>query len=471
VSLRDPADATPVAAVLADLRGRLPEGTLSTDPDLLAGHQVDLTGRFAGTASALARPRDREQVATIVAACAAHGLPLVPQGGNTGMVGGGVPRDGELVLSLARLDSLGEVDVAAGQIVAGAGVSLERVQDAARAAGFEFPLDFGARSAATVGGMIATDAGGSLALAHGTMRRRVVGLEAVLADGTVVGRMGGLMKDNAGYDLPALLIGSEGTLGVVTAARLALEPAKPLRVAALFGVGSLAAGLDLLAALRRVPGLEAADFLDAACMRLVEEQRGIVHPLGADRATPADRPGAKHPFYVLAQWAGERDPLEEIAAAVAGLAPEPPVAVADGAADRERLWAGRELINESIRERGVPHKLDVAVPPAALPELDRRLRELIGAVPGASLYLYGHLGDGNAHVNVLGPDPEDESVDAAVLRLVAELGGTISAEHGVGVAKTKYLSLCRSEGEIEAMRRLKAALDPGGILAPGRILV
>ena len=447
-----------LAAVLAELRERLPDGGLSTDPDLLAGHQVDLTGRFSGTAAALARPRDRDEVAAIVAACAAHGLPLVPQGGNTGMVGGGVPRDGELVLSLARLDSLGEVDPTAGQITAGAGVTLERVQEAARRAGFEFPLDFAARASATVGGAIATDAGGALALAHGTMRRRVVGLEAVLADGSVVDRMGGLLKDNAGYDLPALLIGSEGTLGVVTAARLALEPAKPLRVAALFGVGSLAAGLELLAALRRVPGLEAADFLDSACMRLVGEERRVANPLGAE-----------HAIYVLAQWAGDSDPLDRVAAAVAQLSPEPPVAVADGAADRERLWACRELINESIRDRGVPHKLDVAVPLAALPEFDLRARELVDGTPGAELYIYGHLGDGNVHVNLIGPGPEDGALDEGVLRLAAGLGGTISAEHGVGFAKAQFLALCRSEEEIETMRRLKAALDPGGILAPGRI--
>jgi FAD/FMN-containing dehydrogenase len=446
-----------LAAVLEELAGRLPDGTLSTDPDLLAGHEVDLTGRFGGTAVALARPRDRDQVAAIVGACAAHGLPVVPQGGNTGMVGGGVPRAGELVLSLTRLDSLGEVDPVSGQIVAGAGVTLERVQEAAKAAGFEFPLDFAARASATVGGAIATDAGGALVLAHGTMRRRVVGLEAVLGDGSLVDRMSGLLKDNAGYDLPALLIGSEGTLGVVTAARLQLEPAKAQRVAALFGVGSAAAGLELLAAIRRVPGLEAADFLDSACMELVGKARRVANPLGEE-----------HPLYVLAQWAGDRDPLDAVAATVAGISPEPPVAVADGAADRERLWACRELINESIRERGVAHKLDVAVPLAALPEFDRRARELVAAT-AAELYLYGHLGDGNVHVNLLGPDPEDEALDEAILRLVAELGGTISAEHGVGVAKAQFLSLCRSDGEIAAMRRLKAALDPGGILAPGRI--
>jgi FAD/FMN-containing dehydrogenase len=447
-----------LAAVLGKLGG-LADGVVSTDPELLAGYQVDITGRYGGTAVALARPRDRDQVAAIVAACASHGLPLVPQGGNTGLVGGGVPRDGELVLSLARLDQIGEVDPASGQVAAGAGVTLERVQEAARAAGFEFPLDFPARASATVGGAIATDAGGALALAHGTMRRRVVGLEAVLADGSVVDRMGGLLKDNAGYDLPALLIGSEGTLGVVTAARLQLEAAQRLRVAALFGVGSIGEGLELLAVLRRVPGLEAADFLDAACMELVGEQLQIVNPLGAP-----------HPLYVLAQWAGDRDPLDQVAAAVAELSPEPPVAVADGAADRERLWACRELINESIRDRGVPHKLDVAVPLAALPEFDRRVRALVAGIPGASLYIYGHLGDGNVHVNLLGPSAEDESADEAVLRLAAALGGTVSAEHGVGIAKAAFLSLCRSEPEIAAMRAIKSGLDPRGILSPGRVL-
>jgi FAD/FMN-containing dehydrogenase len=215
----------------------------------------------------------------------------------------------------------------------------------------------------------------------------------------------------------------------------------------------------LLAALRRVPGLEAADFLDSACMELVGEQRQIANPLGAP-----------HPLYVLAQWAGDRDPLDRVAAAVAGLSPEPPVAVADGAADRGRLWACRELINESIRDRGVPHKLDVAVPLAALPEFDRQVRELVAGIPGAALYIYGHLGDGNVHVNLLGPDPEEESADEAVLRLAAALGGTISAEHGIGIAKPAFLSLCRSEPEITAMRAIKSELDPRGILAPGRVL-
>ena len=292
------------------------------------------------------------------------------------------------------------------------------------------------------------------------MRRRVVGLEAVLADGALVDRMGGLLKDNAGYDLPALLIGSEGTLAVITGARLQLEPALGGRLAALFGVAGTTEALELFESLRGVPGLEAADFLDAACMRLVGEQRRVANPLTGD-----------HGIYLIAQYATDRDVTPELAAAVEALPVEPEVAIADGTAERDRLWACRELINESLRDRGVPHKLDVAVPVARQPEFERRLRELVAAMPGENeLFLYGHLGDGNFHVNVLGPGPDDEVVDEAVLRCACEMGGTISAEHGVGLAKRRYLHLCRSADEIAAMHRLKRALDPGAILAPGRVL-
>jgi FAD/FMN-containing dehydrogenase len=448
------------AEALARLRERLPAGALVTDRDVLAGFETDVTGRFSGRAAALAKPRNREEVAEIVAACAASGVPIVPQGGNTGLVGGGVPRAGELVLSLTGLDWIGEVDPASSQLSVGAGATLEQVQAAARRGGLEFPLDHPARSSATVGGSVATNAGGALAIRHGTMRRRVVGLEAVLADGATVSRMGGLLKDNAGYDLPALLIGSEGTLGVITAARLQLEPGQRQRVAALFGVGGLGEALLLLERLRTVPGLEAADFLDAASMRLVGERRQVQNPLGTE-----------HGVYLLAQYAGDRDPTPELAAAVESLPFEPDVAIADGSAERERLWACRELVNESIRDLGIPHKLDVAVPIAALPAFERRLRAAVGSLPGESrLFLFGHLGDGNVHVNVLGPSPGEEAVDEVVLRCAAELGGTISAEHGVGVAKRRYLSLCRSAAEIAAMRAVKRALDPDGILAPGRVL-
>ncbi len=437
---------------------RIPD--LITDREIVAGYEADILGRFPGSAAGVARPRDAEGVAAVVAACAAAAVPLVAQGGATGLVGGAVPHDGEVVLSLRGLDWIGDIDSDANQVDVGAGATLESVQAVARAAGLELPIDLPARASATIGGMVATNAGGALALAHGTMRRRVVGLEAVLADGSTVRRMAGLLKDNAGYDLPSLLIGSEGTLAVITAVRLQLEPTLPQRLAALFAVADLRAGLDLLRVLRGVVGLEAADFFDARSMELVRAHRGLRDP-----------PGAPGGLYVIAQFAGHEDVTEDLGAAIETLDPEPVVAVATDTLGRESLWAYRELLNEAIRAEGVAHKLDVALPLAAIPAFDREVRALVAErFPAARLYIYGHIGDGNLHVNVVGPDPADDGVDEAILRCTAAHDGTISAEHGIGRAKRRYLSLCRSAADIEAMTKLKRALDPQGILAPGRVL-
>ena len=448
------------AATVAALRARAPDLDLVSDPDLRAGYETDITGRFRGTAIAVARPRSAEGVIATLAACRAEGVRLVVQGGNTGLVGGAVPRFGEVVLSLAALDWVGTVDRDSNQLDVGAGATLETARSAAAKAGLELPIDHPARASATIGGMVATDAGGPLALRHGTMRRRVAGLEFVLADGSRVARMAGLLKDNAGYDLQALLVGSEGTLAVITAVRLQLEPVQPFRLAALFGLADLPEALRLLRLLRAVPSLEAADIFDAASMKLVREQRGLRAPLmGA------------HGIYVIAQLAAAEDITEGLAAAVEGIDPEPEVVVATDTAGRGELWAYREAINESIRAVGVPHKLDVCVPIGALPAYDAAVRERIAAAfPDGRLYIYGHLGDGNLHVNLVGPEPDDDAVDELVLRCTAEFAGTISAEHGVGLAKRDYLSLCRSEADIEAMRALKLALDPTGLLGRGRVL-
>jgi FAD/FMN-containing dehydrogenase len=445
---------------LDGLRDLLPAGTLVEDRDIVSGYEQDIVGRFPGAAVAVARPHDTEGVARIVAACARAGMPVVAQGGATGLVGGGVPRAGELVLSLRGLDWIGDVDRDANQFDVGAGTSLEAAQRAAAAAGLELPIDLPARASATIGGMVATNAGGAMALRHGTMRRRVAGLEAVLADGSVIRRMSGLLKDNAGYDLPQLLVGSEGTLGVITAVRLQLEPAQRHRLAALISVVDLRTALLLLRALRRVGGLEAADFLDRDCMRLVRAHRGLRDPIEADGAV-----------YVIAQYAADVDMTEDLSTAIGDLAFEPEVVVATDTLGREGLWAYRELLNEAVRAEGVPHKFDIALPLAAIPEFDRSLRGLLaGRFSHARLYLYGHIGDGNLHVNIVGPDIDDARVDELVLRHCAEYGGTISAEHGIGRAKRPYLSLCRSAAEIAAMTALKRALDPEGILAPGRVL-
>jgi FAD/FMN-containing dehydrogenase len=430
------------------------------DDDVRAAFETDWTGRFSGRALAAVRPADTAQVAAVVAACREHGAALVPQGGNTGMVGAGVPRGGEVVLSLIRLRELGEVDRAAATVKAGAGVPLAVLQEHARAVELDAAVDFAARDSATVGGMAATDAGGLRALRHGTVRARVAGVEAVLADGTVVDHTTGPLKDNAGYDLTALLVGSEGTLGVITSVRWRLVPLLTARVAVLIPVDSLDEAATALAALRpRLPSLEAAEFFFDDGLQLVLEHDGR-----------DDVPFARAEVYMLLECAARADPTEELAEALAEVGVEDAV-VADSSAERERLWRLREGHSEAIGAAGVPHKLDVGVPLARLPEFSAAVREEVARLdPDARVVLFGHLGDGNVHVNVLGPDPEDETVDEAVLELAAACGGTISAEHGIGVAKARWLGLVRPEGELRAMAALKRALDPDGILNPGAVL-
>jgi FAD/FMN-containing dehydrogenase len=432
------------------------------DDDVRAAYEHDLTGRFSGRSALVVRPGNAAETAEVVRRCAAAGAAICVQGGNTGMVGGAIPRGGEIVLSLTRLDDLGSVDVLSAQVECGAGVTLERVQAHARAEGLDFPVDFAARASATVGGIVAMNAGGALAARYGMTRAWVAGLEAVLADGSILRRLTGLLKDNTGYDLTGLLVGSEGTLGVVTRARLRLSPYLPARVVALLALASTKDALSLLALLREhAPSLQAADFFHADGMELVCARRGFSSPFPK-----------LHDTYVVAECAARRDPTDELAEAAeaAGELVED-AAVASDDEGREALWAYREAHNEAVAARGVPHKLDVTVPLRALPAFERDVRESVARRFGdAEIYLYGHLGDGNVHVNVVGPPPDDEEVDALVLSLVARHGGSVSAEHGVGVAKRRWLHLTRSEEDIEAMRRIKRALDPAGLLNPGRLL-
>jgi len=430
------------------------------DPDLRAPFERDWTGRFGASARCVVRPAGASDVAQILAACHANGASVVAQGGNTGLVGGGVPRGGEVVLSMSRLDEIGEIDEAAAQVTAGAGATLAALQARARASGLDAGVDFAARDSATIGGLVATDAGGARAVRHGTVRARVAGLEAVLADGSVVDRMAGLLKDNAGYAVPALLIGSEGTLGVITRVRWRLVPRLEARLAALVPLESIEAAAELLGVLRReVPTLEAADFFLDGGLSLVVEHQGL--------ATPTF---GRAPVYVMLECAARDDPTEELAAALEKAGVQDAV-VADDSASRERLWRLREGLPEAVAGRGVPHKLDVGLPLDRLAEFIGRVPRLVAELaPEAQTVLWGHLGDGNVHVNVLGLDLEDETVDEAVFRLVAGYGGTISAEHGVGVAKARWLGLVRGPGELAAMAAIKRALDPEGILNPGVIL-
>ncbi len=429
-----------------------------SDPDLTASYERDYTGRYNGHARFVVRPADTSQVAGVVVACARHGAAVVPQGGNTGLVGASVPRDGEVVISLLRLNQIGKVDSALGQLTIGAGATLAALQAAARAAGEDAGLDFGARDSCTVGGVVACDAGGARALRHGTARAHVAGLEAVLANGSIVSRMAGLQKDNAGYDIPALLIGSEGTLGIITQVRWRLTRLLSSRVAALVPLSSAREAAELLAALRaNAPSLESCDFfLDDGLQLVLNHQR---------RQSPL---ATRAPIYVLAECAARVDPTDELAEALEAAGIEDAL-IADDTASREGLWNLREGHTDAINAAGIPHKLDVGVPLDRLASFLERVSEVAAAAGGERVILFGHLGDGNIHVNVLGA-ADGMEVDDAVLELVIEYGGTISAEHGVGVAKARWLERACGASDLAAMRAIKQALDPDSTLNPGAVL-
>jgi FAD/FMN-containing dehydrogenase len=458
----DPAELIPA------LRDVVGAAQVLSEPDTRAPFESDWTGRFTGPSLAVVRPATTAEVVGVVDLCRSAGVPLVPQGGNTGLVGGSVPGAGgpgeqlPVVLSTTRLDGLDEVDPVAGQVTAGAGVTLGRLQSAAAEAGLAFAVDLAARDSATVGGLIATNAGGLHVLRYGSMRAQVLGVEAVLGTGAVVSRLTGLVKDNTGYDLSQLLVGSEGTLGLVTRARLRLVPALSERVAVLMGLSSTAAALDVLATLReKAEGLEAIEIFFAEGLAAVRDHAGLPAPLATN-----------WPVYLVAECATATDRSDELFGALAELdLDDEATAVATDRPGRERLWAYRERHTEAVSALGIPHKLDVTVPIGRLADFDTEVRQTVRQVaPDATLIVWGHVGDGNLHVNVVGPPPDDDTVDDAVIRLVASMGGSISAEHGIGRAKTAWLHLVRAPAELQVLADVKAALDPSGILNPGVLL-
>ena len=457
----------PFVTALADVVG--PSHVL-TDPELCASYETDWTGRFAGRAAAVVRPGSTAEVAAVLALLHEAGRAVVPQGGNTGLVGGGVPLHGEFVLSLRRLADIEAVDTAAEQVTAGAGATAAMVDAAAGAAGLAFGVDLAARDSATVGGMAATNAGGLRMLRYGGMRAQTAGIEAVLAGGRVVSHLGGLAKDNTGYDLAGLLAGSEGTLAVITRLRLRLVPRLGHRTTGLLAFADAEAALEAVAALRRrLPqSLEAVELFLAGGVALVCDHLGIAPPFGR-----------LDPVYLLVEVAAPHDPTEELAEAVLEGVGERALdgAVEAEPAGRARLWRYREAHTEAISAAGVPLKLDVTLPAG---ELGRFLADVPATVeavaPGARCVLFGHAADGNVHVNVLGGgDPAAGGgwaapVEDVVLRLVARLGGSISSEHGIGAAKRRWLHLNRSPAEIDTFRAIKRALDPAGILNPHVLL-
>lgn len=415
-----------------------------------AGFAVDWTGRYRGRARAVVRPSDTAEVSAVLALCNDAGICVVPQGGNTGLVGGGVPLHDEMVLSLTRLNQLDAVDVDSRQITVGSGVTLGQVGQASPL--LDVGVRIASRDSATVGGAVATNAGGLRVLRYGSMGHQLRGLEAVLANGSVVSHLAGLVKDNTGYNYPALLVGSEGTLAIVTRARLQLVPKAQSLITAIVGLASLAEVHAMaLHALHDVPGLLSAEFFTRSGVEILTEHAGLA---------PLFAPPAAAYLLLEASGSGAFDDL----AAVVG---DQPAATEQSSPGRARLWAYRERHPEAAGFLGVPIKLDVSVPSSQWVTLAEHVTEVVAGVdPQARVLVFGHVADGNVHVNVVPGAPADGRHENAVFSYVASLGGSISAEHGIGVLKAPWLPLVRSEAERALFSRIRAAFDPVGILNP-----
>jgi FAD/FMN-containing dehydrogenase len=451
-----PSETTGTAALLTELREALGAEHVLTDGELVAPFVTDWTRRFSGPCLAVVRPASTAEVAAVVRACARAGVPMLAQGGNTGMVGGSVPGGASaapVIVSLRRLDDLGVVDQLSGQLTAGAGALLGDVQRHAAAAGWVYGVDLAARDSATIGGTVATNAGGIHVIAMGMTRAQVLGIEVVLPDGSVVSHLAGLLKDNTGYDLGALMCGSEGTLGIITAVRLRLHRPHGRTSVALIGQPSYAAALALMAS-ATAPVL-AAEVIDEVGMDLVGSVADLPWPLEA-----------RWPIVVLLELVdgGDGSGFEAM------LDADSDAFIALDQAEKARAWEYRERQSEAFGALGIIHKLDVSVPLASLAACAEEIRVVVARFPDVTtLGVFGHLADGNIHVEIAGPPPDDMAVDHAVLECVAAYGGSISAEHGVGRAKASELHLCRSTAEIAAMRAIKDALDPEGLMNPGVI--
>lgn len=437
------------------------ERSVIADRDRLLSYESDWTGQWQGRARLVLQPGSTAEVVSVLRISARAGVGVVIQGGNTGLSGGSVPLDDEVVLHTGRLVEIGEVNVHSRQATFGAGVTLESAQRQARSVGLDVAVDLAARGQATIGGMVATNAGGAMALRYGTMRSSVCGLEAVLADGKIVRRLSGLPKDNAGYDLPALLIGSEGTLGVITGARLSLVERPAERVVALAGVTGFEEAVELVTALRDAVGdaLEAAECFDRLGLELVCRHRELTDPLSQES-----------PVYLLLDLAAE-GATELLAAAVEERYLEQMI-VGEGSERQAALWAYREGLNEASSAEAVVRKYDISVRIEDIPEFADLVRGRIACSgPSLRVTLYGHIGDGNIHINVLGADADEQRAsDQIVSEVVERFGGTISAEHGIGLAKRGLLEPTRSRDEIQTMWAIKRALDPAGLLGRDRVL-
>ncbi len=460
--------------VLARLKDAVGAKGFSTDPAEIAPHLEEWRSKYHGHSPLLLKPATTAEASSILAICNETGTPLVTQGGNTGLVGGQIPLHGEVLLSTKRLNRIRSLDESGMTLVAEAGVTLAQVQRAADDRHLLFPLSLASEGSCTIGGNIATNAGGTHVLRYGMTRALVLGLEVVLADGTVLPMLRALHKDNAGYDLKQAFIGSEGTLGVITAATLRLFPKPDVAVTALAAVPSPAAAVKLLRAMQSHTGgmLSAFELMPRIALEFVTRHiEGTRDPFASSS-----------PWYVLMEATGGshanltasfEDGLAD--AITASLVSD--AVVASSAAQAQALWKLREGISEGQKREGASIKHDISVPVAAIPDfLAKAVPAVLAIVPGARPVSFGHLGDGNLHFNFnsskAGDDPGFlvlwDEIQQTVHDVVKEFGGSISAEHGIGTMKVAQLPRYKSHEELDAMRAMKRAFDPKNILNPGK---
>ena len=467
-------DAAPVSAGFTDAAAALlgPRGW-TTDAELIQPWLTDWRQRFTGRALGMASPADTAELAALVKLCAKHRVPIVPQGGNSGMSGGATPdaTGAAIVLSTRRMAAIRAIDAEARTALCEAGVILEVLHHAAEAQGLRFPLTLGGKGSATVGGLISTNAGGTQVLRHGSMRALVLGLEAVLADGSIVSSMGKSLKDNAGYDWKQLMIGSEGTLGIVTRAVLRLRPNPRSAQTAMIASNSVE---DVSAMLRLLQARLAGRL---SSFELMWRNFYEFVTAGQRDKRPPPMPGGSG-IYVLVEALGDDEEADAASFATAleelferGLAHD--AVIAQSERQRADLWATRDDLIDVMSAIKPRYAFDVSM---ALSDMARFVADtearVAESLPGAVLMFYGHGGDGNLHV-IVGPGERDGGYDMAndaVYAATRAVGGSISAEHGIGTYKKAYIGLTRSPTELDLMRRLKRALDPDDILNPGKVL-
>jgi FAD/FMN-containing dehydrogenase len=441
---------TSVLQQLSSLVGRT---HLSTDPDVLAGRSVDHTGRYSGRASALVRPGSADEVAEVLRVCRDAGTHVTIQGGRTSLVAGTVPEHDDVLLSTERLGAIGDIDTTERRIEVGAGATLAAVQRAATAAGLVFGVDLAARDTATVGGMASTNAGGLRTVRYGNMGEQVIGLDVALPDGSVLRRHSRVRADNTGYDLPALFVGAEGTLGVITALDLRLHPDPPHRVTAVCGFDELGALVDTARLFRDLDGIAALELIDGQAGALAKEHLGVAAPVHGD-------------WMLLVELASDHDQTERLAEALEGAQTCDEPAVGVDLAAQQRLWRARESVADVVGVYGPPLKFDISLPLSAVVAFARDARALLHRLaPDAIALLFGHIGEGNLHLNVLRcGEQQERDLYAPMMDLIAERGGNVSSEHGVGSRKRRYVGMSRESADIAAMRTVKAAFDPTGYL-------